>query len=213
MWLGRNKKKENTAPSPDDEAVMLRVQQGEGDALAILFDRYHRLVLSVALRILRDQGEAEDIVQNIFLEIFKSAGQFDPARGTFLVWLMQHAYHRSISRKNYLQARQFYTNAVLDELTEFDHGAMHFYTLPPQECMRFVREALALLSDRQRSTVEMVHFEGLTLKDIAERTEEPYNNVRHHYYRGLTALKHHLRSIREDMGSVKADPGLEVDRA
>jgi RNA polymerase sigma-70 factor (ECF subfamily) len=200
-------------PALSDEAAMLQVQQGNGDALAILFDRYHRLVLSVALRILHNRAEAEDVVQNIFLEIFKSAGHFDPARGTFLVWLMQYAYHRSISRKNYLLVRQFYANVALDDLSEMEQGALQFYTLPAHECSRFVRQALALLNESQRRTIEMVHFEGLTLKDVAERTREPYHNVRHHYYRGLAALKRHLRSIREDMGSMKADPGLEADHA
>jgi RNA polymerase sigma-70 factor (ECF subfamily) len=195
-----------------DEAAMLAVQTGDGDALAALFDRYNRLVLSVALRILRDRGEAEDVTQNIFLEIFKSAGQFDPAKGTFLVWLMQYVYHRSISRKNYLLVRQFYSNAAFDDLTELDQGAMEFYTAPVQECSRFIREALALLNERQRRTIEMVHFEGLTLKDIAERTEEPYHNVRHHYYRGLASLKGHLKSVRPRLES-GLDSGLEGNHA
>jgi DNA-directed RNA polymerase specialized sigma24 family protein len=79
-----------------------------------------------------------------------------------------------------------------------------------------VRQALALLNERQRATIEMVHFEGLTLKDVATLTEEPYHNVRHHYYRGLAALKRHLRavgSIREDLRSMKAGSGLEADHA
>jgi RNA polymerase sigma-70 factor, ECF subfamily len=178
-----------------DEAAMLSVQKGDGDALALLFDRYHRLVLSVSMRILRDHGEAEDVTQNIFLEIFRSAGQFDPAKGTFLGWLMQYVYHRSISRKNYLLVRQFYANVVFDDLTELEQGTLRLYSLPPQECSRFVREALAMLNEQQRRTIEMVHFEGLTLKDVAERIEEPYYNVRHHYYRGLAALKGHLKAI------------------
>jgi RNA polymerase sigma-70 factor, ECF subfamily len=191
-----------------DEAAMLQVQKGEGDALALLFDRYHRLVLSVSMRILRDRGEAEDVTQNIFLEIFRSAGQFDPAKGTFLGWLMQYVYHRSISRKNYLLVRQFYANVVFDDLSELEQGTLRLYSLPSQECSRFVREALALLNEQQRRTIEMVHFEGLTLKDVAERIEEPYYNVRHHYYRGLTALKKHLKAI-----SRGNDLRLEADRA
>jgi RNA polymerase sigma-70 factor (ECF subfamily) len=63
-----------------DEGVMVRLQLGQHDALAVLFDRYHRLVMNIALRILRDTGEAEDLMQSVFLEIFRSAAQFDPAK-------------------------------------------------------------------------------------------------------------------------------------
>src|ERR1700761_2306953 len=92
----------------DDVALMDEVKARNGDALAILFDRYQGVVRGVALRILRDEAESEDVLQNIFLEFYQRAGQFDPARGRFIVCLLQYAYHRSIRRKNYLVVRQFY---------------------------------------------------------------------------------------------------------
>ncbi|MGA8269118.1 MAG: sigma factor, partial [Candidatus Acidiferrales bacterium] len=89
-----------------DEDLMLAVQQGDGDAFAVLFDRFNRLVLTVALRILHDAAEAQEVTQNIFFEFYRSARRFDPARGTLKVWLLQFAYHRSINRRNYLLLRQ-----------------------------------------------------------------------------------------------------------
>ncbi|HUN60909.1 MAG TPA: sigma factor, partial [Candidatus Sulfotelmatobacter sp.] len=65
----------------NDEELMGQLQAGQGDALAVLFDRYHRLVLSIALKIVRDRGEAEDVMQNVFLEIFRAAAQFNPSKG------------------------------------------------------------------------------------------------------------------------------------
>lgn len=180
----------------DDTVLMKEVQAQNGDALAVLFDRYYSRVLSVALRILRDRAEAEDILQAIFLEIYQQAGKFDPAKGRFYVWLMQYAYHRSINRKNYLVVRQFYGNIPVEDLTEFDQGVHKLYALPSQECRRFVHQALALLTEGQKRTIELVHFEGLTLKEVAERTDESFSNVRHHYYRGLAKLKTHLKSVR-----------------
>src|SRR5690242_10223656 len=91
-----------------DEDVMEQLRQGNPDALPILFDRFHRLVLKIALRILRDAGEAEDVMQEIFLEIFNKAGQFNPAKGTTKTWILQYAYHRSLSRRQYLTLRNFY---------------------------------------------------------------------------------------------------------
>src|SRR6266852_9285241 len=91
-----------------DEALMLHLSTGHHDALAVLFDRYHRLVLNVALRILRDTGEAEDLMQSVFLEIFHTAAQFDPAKGATKVWILQYAYHRSFNRREYLNLRGLY---------------------------------------------------------------------------------------------------------
>jgi RNA polymerase sigma-70 factor (ECF subfamily) len=198
----------------DDASVMLHLQAGNDDALAVLYDRYYNSVLGVGLRVLRDRGEAEDILQNIFLEIANRAGQYDPARGTVLVWIMQFAYGRSLNRRNYLLVRRFYANVAMDDLSEFEQGALRLYSEAPQECARFVREALALLNDNQRRTIELVHFDGLNLKDVAARTEQTFSNVRHHYYRGMTKLREHLRSIRDDLparGQQKVE-GLEVGR-
>src|SRR5437867_11323136 len=73
-------------PNMTDEDVMEQLRQGHPDALPILFDRFYRLVLKVALRILRDQGEAEDVTQDIFLEIFNRADQFDRSKGSTKIW-------------------------------------------------------------------------------------------------------------------------------
>ena len=94
---------------------MGHLQDGCNDALAVLFDRYYRLVLSIALKIVRDPGEAEDVMQTVFLEIFRSAAQFDPAKGTTKVWILQYAYHRAINRKQHLNARKFYSQTDLEE--------------------------------------------------------------------------------------------------
>jgi RNA polymerase sigma-70 factor (ECF subfamily) len=183
----------------EDVCVVRELQAGNDDALAVLYDRYYNAVLGVGLRVLRDRGEAEDILQNVFLEIADKVGQFDPARGTVLVWILQCAYGRSLNRRNYLLVRRFYANVAMSDLTEFEQGALRLYAEAPQECARFVREALALLNEPQRRTIEMVHFEGLNLKDVAERTEQTFSNTRHQYYRGMAKLRDHLRSVRGDL--------------
>ena len=167
-----------------DDTLMGAVQRGNGDAFAVIFDRYHRLVLVTAARIIRDAGEAEDVTQQIFLEIYRAAGQFDSSRGTLRVWVLQYAYHRSISRRNYLSLRRFYDQASLDE------AAFTAPVYPPtQEIARIITEGLALLNDAQRSVLQMVFFEGLTFKDIAEHSGQTFSAVRHHYYRGLASLR------------------------
>jgi len=181
-----------------DENVLAHVQAGHDDALAVLFDRYHRLVLSVALKTLRDLGEAEDVTQAVFLEIYKVAAQFDPARGTTKVWLLQYAYHRSINRREYLKRRKFYEVEDLEQvdraLQEGSQSAViGSNTLTFQEIRRLVRQALETLNQRQKRTIQLAYFEGMSLNDIAEHTGESLGNVRHNYYRGLQRLRSVVR--------------------
>ena len=99
-----------------DDQLMVQLQEGVNDALAVLFERYHRLVFSIALKIVRDRGEAEDVTQNVFLEIYSSVAQFDPVKGTLKVWLLQYAYHRAFNWKRRLNTRNFYNQEGIEDL-------------------------------------------------------------------------------------------------
>jgi RNA polymerase sigma-70 factor, ECF subfamily len=90
-----------------DEELVAALVSGCHDAITVLFDRYSRLVFRVAERILRDPGEAEELLQIVFLSVFQSAGKFDRERGSVRVWLLQHAYHRSLRRRHQLGSRHF----------------------------------------------------------------------------------------------------------
>src|SRR5690349_6826038 len=90
-----------------DEDLMARLHAGQSDALAVLFGRYERLVLSVAMKIVRDRGEAEDVTQTVFLDLYRAVAQFDRSKGTTRVWLLQFAYHRAIHRRQHLASRNF----------------------------------------------------------------------------------------------------------
>jgi RNA polymerase sigma-70 factor (ECF subfamily) len=183
-----------------DESLMAHLRAGHADALAIIFDRYYRLILSVAMKILRDIGEAEDLMQSVFLEIFKSAAQFDPSRGTLKVWILQYAYHRGMSRRQHLNIRNFYKNADIAEL----HGEVastEVTQFNDQEARQLVTQALSSLNENQNRVLKLAYFEGLSLKEIADRTNDTLGNVRHHYYRGLNKLREVVKSEpqREDL--------------
>lgn len=172
-----------------DDTVMAHLQDGNNDALAVLFDRYHRLVLNVALRILRDRGEAEDLVQSVFLEIFRSVAQFDPAKGSTKVWILQYAYHRGFNRRQYLNLRGIYANPEDFVPTLNKPMALEGRSPAAFDSAREVQQALAYLNKVQRRTLELAFYEGLTMHEIAERTGESFDIVRHHYYRGLEKLR------------------------
>ena len=170
-----------------DEALMAHLQAGHHDALAALFDRYHRLVMNIAVRILRDAGEAEDLMQSVFLEIFRSAAQFDPAKGTTKVWLLQYAYHRSFNRRHYLTLRGLYEGAEQSRDRVYSAGSSGAFT--PMESSHLVQKALKMLNRAQREVLELAFFEGLTMREISEKTGESFDSVRHNYYRGLEKLR------------------------
>ena len=166
------------------------------DAITVLFDRYGRLIFRVAERILRDRGEAEDVLQTVLLDMFREAQKFDATRGSVKVWLLQYAYHRSLRRKQQLEARHFYEAEHFDSVvTEIVKPPLRGpLDLSTQETGRLVKEALDLINDRQRRTIELTYFEGLTADEIAARTGESVLVVRHNLYRGLGKLRAHLQS-------------------
>lgn len=204
---GSGQPKDSPFQHLSDEEVMHAVQQGNGDAFAILFDRFHRLVLVTALKIVRDVSEAEEVTQNVFFEIYRIAEKFDSAKGSLKVWLLQYAYHRSMNRRNYLLLRQFYNRPELDEALDWEEGTQGPPQLFSQEIARVVREALGTLNEAQKTTIEMVFFDGLTLRDVSEKTRESLSNVRNHYYRGLERLR---TCLTEEPGAVRRNKAVSV---
>lgn len=179
-----------------DNELFRELITGTDDAFAVIVDRYQRLVFSVALRIVKDDGEAEDLVQIVFTDIFKKMEQFDPARGTLKVWLLQYAYSRSINRRHYLEQRQFYSRTEVDEVIALGYtvGATRSAGLSTAEVSRLVAQALSSLSQKQQRAITLVYFQGLTLDEAAERTGETLPTLRHHYYRGLMKLREFISS-------------------
>jgi RNA polymerase sigma-70 factor, ECF subfamily len=166
-----------------DEDLLERLRSGVADALAVLFDRHYRLVFSVAHRILRDSGEAEDLMQEVFLEVYRDADKFDPARGSVKNWILQYAKHRSLNRWKYLKLRGHY-----DERSDYEPAEpSHWASLADWQSS--IRRSLDQLSENERRVIEQVCFEGLVLKEVADRTGEPLPNVRNYYYRGLKKLR------------------------
>lgn len=205
----------NQLQEAGDPELVRQLKAGNDDALAVIVDRYQRLVLSVALRIVKNQCEAEDVVQTVFVDVFKNVEQFDPSRGTLKTWLLQYAYSRSINRRRYLEHRQFYSQSALDEVDplSFSVGSVRTDGLSDREAGLLIREALGSLNAKQQSAIELVYFEGLTLDEAAQKTGETLPAIRHHYYRGLIKLREFISSSKSAhaKGAVRTDTiGLEV---
>jgi len=170
----------------DDQLVRM-LFGGTQDALAVLFDRYHRLVYSIALRIVHDPGEAEEVVQTVFLDFYRALANFDPAKGILKVWLLQFAYHRALHRKRHLAANRFYKWVDLEGAAA--EPALSWSPTDVTEVARLTEELLNSLSPRRRQVLELTYFEGLTAEEIAVRLDESVHVVRHELYRGLASLR------------------------
>jgi RNA polymerase sigma-70 factor, ECF subfamily len=181
--------------APTDEELLERIKTRDEEALLLLFRRYHALVYSIGCRILRDEGEAEDLVQEVFLRLSTRAGTFDPAKGAGRSWFVQMIYRRAFDRRAYLGRRHFYRGTDFDEATNaFSEDSLEDDVIERLTAQQ-LRAAFGELTPRQRETLEMFFFEGLKLSEIAERTGEDLKNVRHHYYRGLERLRQIVRRM------------------
>ena len=174
-----------------DAELVRQMCAQRGDALERLFHRYVRLVTGIAHRILNDRAEAEDVTQEVFLEIYRKAHLYAPARGSFRVWLLQYVYHRTLRRKAILRRRAAYCGEPIDAIDE--PAAAQRPGLTPEECRWVLNSLIERLPSRQRITLELTCFEDLPLRDIAERLGVSVGCTRHYYYRGLARLQHLVR--------------------
>jgi RNA polymerase sigma-70 factor (ECF subfamily) len=182
---------QHAAADKSDAVLVAEMHVPESDALGALFRRYIRLVRRVAVDILRDEAEAEDVAQEVFFEIYRKAHQYDPSRGAVRVWLLQYAYHRSLRRKDVLRRRVAYRSEPLDEVDAptTDGRCGNRVSLTREECRLVIRRGLDQLPERQRKTLELACLQELSLRDVAARLSVSLGCARHYYYRGIARLR------------------------
>ncbi len=176
--------------SPSDEEVMARLKSNDSAALEILFGRYARLVLAIARGIVRDSGEAEDVVQEAFFYLYKKSMLFDGSKGSAKNWITQIALHRALDRKAHLARRGFYAGTDIGGLGDTLLGETDLDREIGAKLNRVQLErAFEQLPEMQRLTLELFYFEGLDLREISEKLNQPLGNSRHYFYRGLERLR------------------------
>ena len=176
-----------------DSRVVSRLAAGDMRAAEELYDRYAGQVLALARRILRDDGDAEDVVQEVFSQAWRSAQRFETTRGTVAGWLLVMARTRSIDRLRVRQARpDTRSNVSPDTLTSSGISAPD-QMLSDEQAVR-IREALKGLPEAQRSALELAYYEGLTQSEIAQRLTEPLGTIKTRIRTALATLRQRLRS-------------------
>lgn len=174
-----------------DEQLVVVLLDGVHDALVVLWDRYHRLILNIAIKIVADHGEAEEVVQATFLDVYRALANFDSQKGTLKGWLIQYAYGRALHRRRHLNANRFYSWIQL----EHEAIAATSQTAVKSDDLQLIGQLLSRVGTRRRKVIEMTYFEGCTAEEVAERMKLPAATVRHDLYRGLAFLR---RSIAKD---------------
>jgi len=181
-------------PKDSDELLLEQVKRGVKEALSMLFHRHARSVRNVAHRILRDEAEADDLVQDVFIFIYRKASLFDASRGTARSWIIHVTYHRAFDRRRYLKSRHFYTKQEFEDpvLRLIDsREEVPFYGTSMEGIFgnEMTARLNARLSAEQRETIQLYFFEGYALREIAQLTGRSLVTVRNHYYRGLERLR------------------------
>jgi RNA polymerase sigma-70 factor (ECF subfamily) len=176
-----------------DSAAIIRLQQGDSAAIAVLYEHYGRTAYGLALKIVREEGEAEDIVHDAFVAIVQRADQYHPARGTVAAWLVTTVRNLALDR-----ARRRTRRAHIVE-TELKHDRPQDFSSPEESLAAVrehvrVREAMAKLPQAQRETLEIAFFEGLSYPEIAERENVPLGTIKSRAARALHALREALES-------------------
>jgi RNA polymerase sigma-70 factor (ECF subfamily) len=179
-----------------DEALLNKVREGDRDALSLLFRRYARLVRNVGRRIIRNNYEADDLVQEVFLYIHRKSALFDNSKGSARSWIIQVAYTQAFLRRRQLKSLGFYLSGITDRQAEChqwsDTGANYDQTVEGLFGRNGWKQIVEGLTEDQRETLRLHFFEGYTFTEIAEKLGQSFANVRNHHYRGLEKLRKHL---------------------
>jgi len=167
----------------DDEALLSAVAEGNQDAMGAVFDRYSRIVYCIALRVLREPSLAEDVMQEVLLQVWKRPQSFVAQRGNLAAWLSVVARNRAI---DVLRKR-----SPLDPLGELPLPDPHDMALESEQnwMLDKVRTVLGTLPAEQQGPLELAYFEGLSHTEIAERTGSPLGTVKTRIRTGLMTIR------------------------
>ena len=180
----------------DDLSAVALMARQEASGLEALYDRYSTAVYSLALRIVRDTADAEDVAQEVFAQAWTQAARYDTARGAVAAWLLMMARSRALDRLRRRRAA-LKPGPADDTLADIPDPAPSVETTAAaDEQARTARAALAGLPATERAALELAYFEGLTHVEIAARTATPLGTVK-------TRIRMALRRVRETMAALQ----------
>jgi RNA polymerase sigma-70 factor, ECF subfamily len=180
-----------TAPTQrvPDSALVERIMAGEEGALSALYDRYAGMLFAMLVRILKDTSAAEEVLQDLFLQLWRGASRFDSSRGSLPAWLLVIGRNRALSRLRRRERRE-----ILEDPEEFSLESVPSAGDLEDEAartqlMQRLRGAMATLPPEQKEALELAYFEGMTQTEIAARTGSPLGTVKSRVRAAMQSLK------------------------
>lgn len=170
-----------------DTELLAAIARGDEQALGSLYDRYRLILFGLMLRILHSRPEAEDVLQEVFLQVWKKASDFDEGRGRPFTWLVTLARSRAIDRLRSLDSRMRVAQDAARETIESSSDAVEDAIRAEEG--EVVRRALRELSEEQRQALQLAYFEGLTQSEIAARLNTPLGTVKTRMRSGMIKLR------------------------
>ncbi len=190
----------NTSGSPrtalDDVQLLRRIARRDRAAFSQLYDRYAGVLYSTVVRILNNPDEADDVLQEVFVQLWEKAPTYDPALGKPFNWAMTMTRHKAIDRLRALRRRYLFIGEITveaeDEARDFSSGPDEVFT---QDQAALVRSAVATLPLEQRQAIEMAFLGGMTQNEIADSLRQPLGTVKARIRRGMLKLRDSLRPL------------------
>jgi len=179
---------------PPDAALVRRLLQQDVSAFEQLYDRHSRLVYGLLLRILQQAGTAEEVAQDVFLQLWRNADQYDESRGPFVPWLLTLARNRALDTLRLKSERQRRREDQAEELPLVVAVPQYEKDLDEKRRAEKVRALMASLNPQQKRAIELAYFEGLSHSEIAEALKEPLGTVKSWIRNGLLRLKEELQA-------------------
>jgi len=181
-----------------DEALVAQIARGDDAALGALYDRFGRVVYALALRMLRDSQLAEEATQEVFLAVWRAAGEYRASLGSARTWVLTIAHRRAVDRVRH-EHRRVSANEPLDEVAEHQLGDPA-ESAEDEAWVVFERErltrALGQIPDAEREVIELAYFDGYTQSELADRLGLPLGTVKRRTFTGLRRLRTLLEADR-----------------
>ena len=176
----------------EDLQLLAQISQGDQKSLALLYDKYGRLIYSLTLRIVRNEEEARELQQDVFLQVWHKAELFDNERGSFVTWLVTLAHNKSI---NTLRSRRYKKSALeaKQDIADITHDSTVDHHTPLRDAMenderRHIFSALEQIPEQQRKALYLAYYEGYSQSEIAEMLGEPLGTIKTRMRKGMMKL-------------------------
>jgi RNA polymerase sigma-70 factor (ECF subfamily) len=188
--------------APGDVDLMLGIQRGDADALSQLYDRYNGIIKALVLRIIHNDTEADDLLQEVFMEIWNQAKNFSAQKGKPLGWMVTLARRRAIDA---LRKKQAYTRAEERLQAQPEQQPLAWVQNSTAEDIRFgdtrvlIAKVISSLPEAQQQVIDLAFFQGMSQREIAANTNIPLGTVKTRLELGLKKIYDSLKELKDDL--------------